>query len=275
MRFAFCVPVRGYIHETKGVWGLLYSELRFYFDGKAKVYVADALEDTETEVFLKKLFEDKLKYLRVKDKCFIEQANALLGEVEEEIVCFSHNDVYFYEDPLKWVKLAFKDEEVGFAAAFGVCGTMWGGTRLESCSNMLEAELHGKRVLEMGYITHGDGFFLSFRKEALEKVGGFDERYKRFHYYDRDICLSILDKGYKGVYLPIFCHHRGGITSCQPEYQEWVNNLRGVEKGGDLLDHQENMLIFNHKWEKKLPVMVDFKTGEFYEGTQFSFKKWR
>lgn len=266
---ALCVPVRGRLSETKGVWGLL----RTTFEGE--VFVSDALEDCETEVFLRRLFKRDLVYIKSGGKEFLQQMNALVeAALKHDILVFTHNDTYLYSGWQELTFKAFEEERVGFVAAFGVRGTLPGGGRIDSMSNMVEAELHGRRSLRFEYVTHGDGFFLAFRKEALEATKGFDTRYKRFHFYDRDICLSILEKGYIGKYAPIFCHHRSGVTACSSDYQEYVNQIRGVKEGGDKLDHDENMKIFDEKWAQKLPVMLD-ENGEFIEGGFWKCKKWR
>ncbi len=270
-RIALCIPVRGLLHETKGIWGI------FAHTFPGSVYVTDALEEEEVERFLRSLFGRRLKYIPSRGKSMIEALNLLLQEVEEDIVLYSHNDVYLYGNWLSLVRVGFEERKIGFVCAFGSRGTLPGGGRIDTMSNMIEAELHGRRSFEMEYVTHGDGFFLGFRRKALEEVGGFDEKtYVRFHGYDRDICLSLLEKGWLGRYIPIICHHRSGLTSCSPEYQEYVNRLRGVKRGGDKMDHDENLFVsFNRKWGNKLPVMVDGKTGEFIEAGEWGCKKWR
>lgn len=267
MSTALCIPVRGQLHETKGVWGLFKAG----FSGE--VYVVDALGDKETEVFLQHLWGQDLIYESLKGESFFVQLNVLWQNAQQhDILIFAHNDTYLYGNWQKEVEEAFQNKEVGFICALGVRGTLLDGGRIDVVSNMLEAELHGRRLLKQMFVTHGDGFFLAFREKALEDVKGFDAyTYKRFHFYDRDICLSILQAGYKGLYVPISCHHRSGLTACSSEYQQMVNRVRKVKTGGDKLDHDENMQAFNEKWADKLPVMVDEK-GEFIGG---DFKKWK
>jgi GT2 family glycosyltransferase len=57
------------------------------------------------------------------------------------------------------------------------------------------------------------GSFLMVRREALEKVGGMDERY--FLYAeDIDFCMSVRRAGYRVVYYPeaVVIHHKGASS---------------------------------------------------------------
>jgi len=268
---ALCVPVRGQLNETKGVHGLFND----YFMGK--VYIADSLPTSESENFFRKLYGRRLKYLSMEGSFILNQLNSMWKEASEDIVIYTHNDVYLYGDWETQVKDAFANPEVGFVAAIGMRGTLAGGGRLDIMSNMLEAEVHGRRSTKEEFITHGDGFFLAFRRKALFDVGGFDDKdYVRFHGWDRNIAMQMIEAGFKGKYVPISCHHRSGVTACGNEYQNAVNEIRGISEGGDKLDHDHNMYeVFNKKWGDKLPIMVD-EEGNLMEGpSQWGdFKNW-
>jgi len=241
-----------------------------------KVYIADTLPESDSETFFRKVYKRRVSYYPLPiETTLIEQLNFLWQKTDADIVAYTHNDVYLYGNWQEQVTAAFEDERVGFVVALGCRGTLPGGGRLDIMSNMLEAEIHGRRSMTPAFVTHGDGLFMAFRRKALEDAGGFSTRYLRFHFYDRSICLSVLNAGYLGRYVPISCHHRSGVTACGNEYQNYVNRIRGVSEGGDAADHNTNMRLFDEEWAAKLPVMVDGVTGEFLEGGEWNLKKWR
>ncbi|MEW4263949.1 hypothetical protein Q0N30_09680 [Priestia megaterium] len=56
------------------------------------------------------------------------------------------------------------------------------------------------------------GFTLLAKKEVLEKVGGFDERFKYESLEDNDLYLRIIQEGYElHIALGSFVHHHGHL----------------------------------------------------------------
>lgn len=57
------------------------------------------------------------------------------------------------------------------------------------------------------------GFCMMIRKEALDQVGLFDERFKLYGNEDNDYCLRMVQAGWKLMYyLGVYVHHWGGKT---------------------------------------------------------------
>jgi len=80
------------------------------------------------------------------------------------------------------------------------------------------------------------GFCLLVKREVLEKIGGFDERFGLGLFEDDDLCLRARQAGYRAVYAPgVFIHHYGSRT---------ITAL-GLSDGS-LLD--ENKRKFEEKW---------------------------
>ena len=75
------------------------------------------------------------------------------------------------------------------------------------------------------YIDHVQGCNMSFRKEALVKVGGFDERFGgSAHLEETDLCLRIRKAGYKIVFDPAaeLIHLKDAKGGCRAEnYKQW------------------------------------------------------
>lgn len=75
------------------------------------------------------------------------------------------------------------------------------------------------------YIDHVQGCNMSFRKEALSKAGGFDERFGgSAHLEETDLCMRIIKEGYKIVFDPEaeLIHLKGTKGGCRAEnYKQW------------------------------------------------------
>ncbi|MDO8141981.1 MAG: glycosyltransferase family 2 protein [Candidatus Brocadiales bacterium] len=75
------------------------------------------------------------------------------------------------------------------------------------------------------YIEHAQGCNMSFRKEAVVKAGGFDERFGgSAHLEETDLCLRIRKDGYKIVFDPKaeLIHLKDTKGGCRAEnYKQW------------------------------------------------------
>src|SRR5262249_3565891 len=80
------------------------------------------------------------------------------------------------------------------------------------------------------------GLCLLARREALERAGGFDERYGLGFFDDDDLCLRVREAGYRLlVALDVFVHHFGSRTF----------RALGVDCGRQLA---ENFGRFKRRW---------------------------
>jgi GT2 family glycosyltransferase len=195
-----------------------------------------------------------------------------------EFLAITHNDVFVFEKDWdkRVVKLFEEMPDLGGVGFFGSAGCGPVGERIQDVkysgqmaglSNMLEAEVHGMRLdKEWEYVSIFDGFMMIFRMEMLKKVGGFDQRYKYHHIYDRDASLESLRQGYKNIVVNVPCHHLSGLTANRSDYQDWIKKLQGREDG-DMFTHDENSKIFREKFDSVLPLYVE-SDGTFRTGTQ-------
>ena len=103
---------------------------------------------------------------------------------------------------------------------------------------------NGKEVLELyeypmndhpgvhDYLATVDGCCLFFPKRTFDAGFRFDESLKEYHFYDCDICLQLLEKGYKVSTIDIVVKHQSsGIPS--PNFRELGQ-------------------VFFNKWNKKV-----------------------
>jgi GT2 family glycosyltransferase/tetratricopeptide (TPR) repeat protein len=84
------------------------------------------------------------------------------------------------------------------------------------------------------------GFCLAVRSEALEQVGGFDERFGYGTFEDNDLCYRLRRTGWRLAIVPnAFVHHEGSQTL-----------VKVVDEVGSLLE--KNNALYLEKWKDDL-----------------------
>lgn len=68
------------------------------------------------------------------------------------------------------------------------------------------------------------------------------------HFYDHDICMESIDKGYSNWTVNLEHNHEGGVTVCR---EDWTKDL---DNTGDEI-HDIASLEFYNKWKHKLPMI--------------------
>lgn len=304
MTISLVIPFLNQLHDAKGAMGLL----KHNTNPDVEWVVIDNGSTDPIEPFFRDIIKPKrLNYIRNEENVgMIKTMQQGYKESEGDIIAFLHNDVFVYQDG--WdinVRNVFIDKTIGGVGFFGSQGCGHIGERIQDVkqagqmaglSNMLEAELHGMRMkgdICSDFNTHPvaifDGYGMMFRREALDKAGGFDMDYIYHHLYDRDIALRIMKAGYRNVVIDTPTHHWGGMTANRAGYQTWINEKLPEHKGyirpgetdpigADMWTHDENTRIFKKKWADYLPLYVedDFslrETGSFNE-TPFTKKIW-
>jgi len=92
------------------------------------------------------------------------------------------------------------------------------------------------------------------RRDIIEQVGYFDERYNPYYMEDVDLCVAVRTLGYKVVYCPKSeVYHVGGIS-----FKAMPNLITSETKrltGDDSLDFNSlwarNRRLFVEKWKGK------------------------
>lgn len=289
MTHALIIPVMNQLQDTKGILGLLKY---ITSDSTEFIFIDNGSTDNYEDFIYRILKPKKVQY--IKNEKNIGVLNTMqqgYKASDADIITYIHNDVFIYKQD--WdqdiIALMMSNPEIGVIGAFGASGVGPDGGRIQRVpfgkapgfSAMLEADLHGERIHEndMKHVSIVDGFFMSVRKELLQKTGGFDtELYKWHHFYDRDICLESIRHGYKNVVLGLPVHHWNGKTANQSEYQEQIKKEYGIghfdqtkQYRGDKATHDDNMERFRQKWGEVLPIYVnadsgDLETGSLYKG---------
>lgn len=260
-KLAVVVPIFGELHETKSAWGCLAHSLK----GDTDIVVIDngASVDEGQEKFLRTYIAPAIK-----GKLFYHPFDDNLGVVKSiqwayehtdyDYLAFLHNDLYIYDEG--WdvqVKYGFNFfEKAGLLGFFGAEGVDAASGRQYVYSNMLEAEIHGNRLRD-GYreVAVLDGLCLITNREMLDARNGVDLNFTIHHFYDLDLSLESIDRGFKNYVIPVKIHHRSGLTACNPRFQEWATKYVGMDRGEYML-YLNNQTLWQKKWAGHLPWRV-------------------
>ena len=150
----------------------------------------------------------------------------------EKIVCIRHDDAYVRTDPsvVEWqIRQLTDNHKVGAVGLIGCCQlydscTWWapnrkinaigaikqGGVRQKTVNGLkLYTKKDNKPVMEefeypmieklgvCDYAATVDGCCMWFPRWIFEEGMRYDENLKDYHFYDADICLQVLARGYK------------------------------------------------------------------------------
>jgi GT2 family glycosyltransferase len=158
---------------------------------------------------------------------FPKTVNAGIEATNGEYVALLNNDIELSPDWLeRLVGELDRDPELGFVTAKIVryrerTVIEQVGQDLYTCGRFAPRGIDEEDVgqyEERRRITVATAAASIYRREAVAIAGGFDDDY--FLYCeDADLCLRILLKGYRGLYVPgpVAYHVRGGTTGQEPE----------------------------------------------------------
>jgi len=267
------------------------------------IFIDNGSTDPVENFLIRHLKPKRMNYIRNNRNIGLLKTYQQIYEAcDTDILAITHNDVLIYEKDWdkRIVSYFEKMPNVGAAGFFAAQGCGPSGERIQDVpqpgmmsgwSNMLEAEVHGMRMNEPWHAAGiFDGLMMIFRMDMLRKAGGFDQRYKYHHIYDRDASLESLRHGYDNIVVNVPCHHLGGVTANRSDYQNWIKDrltkdgvdLKSSTEGdiyhkkdesADMWTHNENSKTFAEKWKDVLPLYVenDFSFRTEQRG-QWNFK---
>jgi len=173
-----------------------------------------------------------------------------------EILCFIHEDVLFRSK--NWgatIEKHFNDDEqiglIGFAGTHFLPDTpmYWYSSPFVSQRNLnndggvVEEHFHEdwfgeKNIIEVVAV---DGFCFFAKKSLFDRISFDDKNYKGFHMYDMDICMQVIEAGYK-------------VCVCRSVLAEhcWSESKQFSKQGNDLFSY--NIELFSEKWHDRLPI---------------------
>lgn len=152
-----------------------------------------------------------LRLLTVREKNRQEGRNLGLIAAKNDIVVFLDDDVVVDKHALRHIASAYDAPNIGGVGGRvlpdGVSKDYW----MPACNNVVgkvrkNGFVIGNFDIPLQRPTEADcmqGCFMSFRREALLRSGGFDENYESgFRGDDTDVCLAVKRLGYKIIYEP-------------------------------------------------------------------------
>ncbi len=231
---------------------------------------------------------ERLTYVRNDDNPgLIKNSQFAYENSDSDVLVWIHADCFIYEkDWDKRIEQYFETiPDLGIVGLFGSQGCLPNGGRIQDVdypdqmsgwSNMVEAEIHGKRLYELWHACGiFDNFFMAFSRKMLDKAKGFEHGgLKYHHYHDRWMSLESLRHGFKNIVANIYCHHVGNIAASNFLYQQWQEKTIG-NATDSIQIHEDNKKLFMDYWNKELnalPLYVNddfsFRTGQFQLGNE-------
>jgi hypothetical protein len=208
----------------------------------------------------------KIDYLPQGDNLGVIKSMQLAYEnSDHDILAYLHNDLYIYEKgwDRRVEEIVRLESKVGLVGFFGAQGVHSNSGRFIVFSNMLEAEIHGGRMVE-GYMEVAvlDGMAMFATREMLDVRGGVDTSFVVHHFYDLDLSLESVDRGYRNFIIATPIHHQSGLTANRPLFNDWANRVMqptsdkdDPPRGQDVM-YQMNLQRWKTKWAHKLPWRV-------------------
>jgi hypothetical protein len=184
------------------------------------------------------------------EKSLSQVYNEILEETTDDIVIFTHDDIYF--DTTAWYSKILRNFEKTDFGIIGVAGTphlpksgMWWEDRRKMCG-IVNHESQGKKWESKYSSNFGndlkevclvDGVFIAVHKKRIKK--NFVEKFEGFHFYDIPFCVENYLEGVKiGVCTNIRITHKSiGQTN-----QQW----------------EDNRILFTEKYSEHLPIKIPF-----------------
>jgi len=186
------------------------------------------------------------------EKSLTQVYNEILDESPNDIIIFTHDDVYF--DTKAWyhkIKSHFEKTEYGILGMAGTThlsetGQWWETKRRKDMIGIVNHESGGKKWESkysegFGNDVHPavivDGVFIAVDRKKLKKK--FNEEFGGFHFYDLPFCYENYLEGVKvGVITNVRMTHKSvGMTN-----EQWEKNRR----------------LFVEKFSSTLPTKVPF-----------------
>ena len=206
-----------------------------------EVIIVDNASSDETSVLLPRL-RNITTLLNTENSFFSRACNQGARTARGKYLLFLNNDVFVHEDCVSWLTKTLESaSDVGGAGA----KLVWRDGRLQEAGSVIwpDGSAHGygrdDDPSKPQYCYARDVDFCSaacliVRRDAFEKLGGFDEAFTPAYYEDADLCMRLWNAEYRVVYQPlaIATHIEFGSSS-----SETARNLMEKHKAVFLEKH--------------------------------------
>jgi hypothetical protein len=251
----------GQLDRTKAFWGHL---LNSDHEGVDLMVIDNAPHTGEGQLaffsrFIEPYWRGSFQYRTAGDNMgLINSMQYAYKESDHDIIIYMHNDLFLYDrDWVGRIKYVFENQQnCGLVGVFGAKGCSNDGGRFECYSNMLEAEIHSHRMLvtQCEEVTVLDGMLMAASRVMLDAGDGVDTNYTIHHFYDKDLSLESIKRGFNNYVVGIPVHHESGITANAELFNKWADKHFGDD--GQMTIYRKNEQRFIEKWKSTLPMRV-------------------
>lgn len=219
-------------------------------DDCIEVIVVDNGSHDGTQDYLKQIPSIKTIFNET-NKGFAKACNQGLEAASGDNVLFLNNDTVVTNHWLEpMIKLLYHNDKIGMVGPVSnyVSGPQQISvdyTSLEGIEDFSQRHCMRHRGKSRS-VLRLVGFCLLVKKEVLDKIGCFDERFGGGSFEDDDLCLRALQAGYQlKIALDSFVHHHGHATfSGNPDIS--ISRL-----------YQVNRQAFVDKWKQDVTAFID------------------
>jgi GT2 family glycosyltransferase len=204
-----------------------------------ELVIADNGSTDETRETLER--DRDILYIRNRENLGIARAcNSGASAAHHGILCFMHNDVFVWQED--WVSrlAAF----ITSARDAGIVGLYGAKVLRRDGSFRGRSIVHAKKeapAMRAAFtkVAAVDGLLLAISRAVLERTGGFNEDFP-IHYYDKDISMRALDRGFSNYVLNLPFEHASASTRKQIAGEDAIR--------------EEARARFVGRWQEKLPA---------------------
>ena len=170
-----------------------------------EVVVVNGPSTDDTQAVLRR-FEGQVRVVETSSRVLSVSRNLGILSSAGELVAFIDDDAVSDPNWLKWLTRPFTDPTVGAA---GGLVYRWTGRDIEFQNGIIDVEgfVRWNEPVPGTHWSWGDGYINTvsgnncmFRRTALEKIGGFDERIEYYH-DEADVVMRLQKNGFRTVHV--------------------------------------------------------------------------
>jgi GT2 family glycosyltransferase len=193
-----------------------------------ELIVVDSSADDKSERVVARYADVRYACLRGQRNNMPQARNTGLALASGDIIAFIDDDSMVQEGWLEELVSVYDDEMVGAAGGRVIgmpapyCDQITGSPRLfVEASGRVVAKGAGLVSHAQVEVDHLIGCNMSFRRQALEQVGGFDPNYTRTNLREEtDMCVRVKEAGWRIVFKPSIAVVHFSARSLQPYFLE-------------------------------------------------------
>jgi GT2 family glycosyltransferase len=175
-----------------------------------EIIVVDSSSNDESEQVVAKFPEVIAVRLRGQRNNMPQARNAGVAASSGDVLAFIDDDSMVHPDWLAALVKTYRDETIGAVGGRVIempepfCDEVKGSPRmLITPSGRVIGKDRGVLSTEVIEVDHLGGGNMSFRREVLEQVGGFDANYTLTNYREEtDLCIRVKKAGWRMVFVP-------------------------------------------------------------------------